>query len=652
MDFFEHQDAAKRYTSILIFYYFLSVAATITGVYFALVITIKASSSGEWTAGMVEELSLNYQPWWDPKLFFAVTSVTLLIVALGSLYKIMTLSKGGQAVAELLGGRIIPSSTTDPNERRLLNVVEEMAIASGVPVPPVYVLREEENINAFAAGFTPESAVIAVTRGCLERLSRDELQGVIAHEFSHILNGDMGLNIKLMGVLHGILVIALIGYMVVRTMPRTRSTGGGKKGNGAGLVLLFGFLLMIIGYVGVFFAKLIKSAVSRQREYLADASAVQFTRNPAGIAEALKKIGATYGGSRLETAHAEEASHMFFSNGLRTTLFSMMSTHPPLEERIRRIDPSFSGVIENFAEHSAKSILEAEPMASGFTDWPKVESGGPGARIEADAEKIIQSVGAPKVEHLDAARTLIAGLPNNLRQKTQESFGARAVVYALLLSADEKVRELQLAHLKTNADPLTVKECISAYNALVQLSAENRLPLLDLAVPALKMLSKGQYQRFRDDVWFLIKADSEVSIFEFALAIVLLRSVESAFLPPKVPSGRYKDAASVMPCCQVVLSALSHFGAENEAEAEASFNAGRRELGFPDDLKILEQGKCSMTSLNQALVELFEAAMSIKKLFLQACVKTIIRDNTVTVEEAELLRAVSEGLGCPMPVMR
>src|SRR5690606_28971990 len=269
--------------------------------------------------------------------------------------------QGGSVVAGLLGGLPVNPATDDPDERRLVNVVEEMAIASGVPVPAIYVLPGEESINAFAAGYGVHDAAVAVTRGALKHLTRDELQGVIAHEFSHILNGDMRLNIRLIGLLHGLLLLALIGRVLLRSGGRSR--GRRKEKGGSVQVALIGLGLVLLGYIGVFFGKLIKAAASRQREYLADAAAVQFTRNPEGIAGALKKIGALGAGSRIVHPRAEELSHLYFASGLRSSFAGLFATHPPLVERIRRIDPSFSGDFEGvFEAAAAREALAAGPQ--------------------------------------------------------------------------------------------------------------------------------------------------------------------------------------------------------------------------------------------------------------------------------------------------
>ena len=307
MDFFESQDAARQKTGRLVLLFVLAVVSIIVSVYLVV-------SGALFYTAETEEARL-----WHPELFLAVATATVAVVAGGSLYKIAQLRGGGRVVAEALGGRLIPRDATDPQQRKILNVVEEMAIASGVPVPEVFVMEEEPGINAFAAGKTFSDAAIGVSRGAMKLLTRDELQGVIAHEFSHILNGDMKLNLRLIGVLHGILILAIIGRIVLRS---AAFSGGGRsrddKGAGA-IFMILGIGLLAIGYIGVFFGHLIKSAISRQREFLADASAVQFTRNPDGIGGALKKIGGLSYGSKLINGRAEEVSHMCFGNALPPT---------------------------------------------------------------------------------------------------------------------------------------------------------------------------------------------------------------------------------------------------------------------------------------------------------------------------------------------
>ena len=364
-DFFQRQDHARRQTARLLVMFALSVAAIILAIYLVAVLG---------TAGVQQDHRYGAhahpaaQPsLWNPVLFAWVTLGTLLVVGFGSLYKIAELSAGGEQIALMLGGRAINPQTTDLAERRLLNVVEEMALASGIPVPPVYVLDHEPGINAFAAGHQPGDAVVAVSAGCLQYLTREELQGVMGHEFSHILNGDMRLNLRLIGIVYGILVLAILGYYVMRIAGV--SSGDSKREGGAAGFFLLGLALLIFGYLGVFFGNLIKSAISRQREFLADASSVQFTRNPGGIAGALKKIGGLADGSRIRDGHASEISHMFFGDAFAGSFFNLFATHPPLEERIRALEPEFDGQfpeVQPLAIMAEAVVPQAAAVAMGW----------------------------------------------------------------------------------------------------------------------------------------------------------------------------------------------------------------------------------------------------------------------------------------------
>src|SRR6202789_2648434 len=337
MDFFAQQEKTRKKTKWLVIYFILAVAAMIAAIYIAAVVIFSGVQLHQHRGNYYNDQSTPQISLWDPQIFLGVALGTIAIILIGSSYKTMALAAGGSAVSEMMGARLISSNTTDTDERKLLNVVEEMAIASGVPVPQVYVMDDEDGINAFAAGHKPGDATVTITRGCMKLLSRDELQGVIGHEFSHILNGDMRLNLRLMGTIFGILCLAIVGRVLLQALR------GGRGKNGAPIALI-GLILFVIGYIGVFFGRLIQAAVSRQREFLADASSVQFTRNPNGITGALKKIGGLgENGSRLSHAHSEELSHMFFGNGISEAFIGLLETHPPLTDRIRAFDPNFDG---------------------------------------------------------------------------------------------------------------------------------------------------------------------------------------------------------------------------------------------------------------------------------------------------------------------
>jgi Zn-dependent protease with chaperone function len=414
MDFFESQDRARRKSGLLVLYFVIAVVLMIASLYAAAVAVF-----GFTIRGQVEAEPIH---WFQPVILLTVTGITLAIIGLGSLYKIAELRSGGESVAAMLGGRRISTNTDDLAERQLLNVVEEMALASGVAVPAVYVMDNEPGINAFAAGFTPDDAVVSVNRGTLEYLTRDELQGVIAHEFSHILNGDMRFNIRLIGLLHGILLLGIIGYYLMRFSGTSGRSN--RSGKGGGQLVLLGLAAFVIGYVGLFFGRLIKAAVTRQREYLADASAVQFTRNPDGIGGALKKIGGLAAGSYMDTPEAESASHMFFGSGFRRMSFSIFATHPPLDERIRRIDPRFDG---RFPQVQPVRIGRepAPPPRPPKTGFPRPFKTPMGERLPLDPAVLLGAIGAPTSEHVAYSAQLIESLPGPIQVAVRDPFGAR-----------------------------------------------------------------------------------------------------------------------------------------------------------------------------------------------------------------------------------
>ena len=662
MDFFEHQDQARRATRRLVTYFVLAVVLIIFAVYGAVMLISFFSISS----------SLLIFDWWNPDIFLWVAVGTVAVIVIGSVYKVLMLSEGGEVVARWLGGRLVDPNTSNPQERRLLNVVEEMAIASGTPVPTVFLLEKEEGINAFAAGFTPADAVIAATKGTIELLSRDELQGVIAHEFSHILNGDMRLNIRLMGILNGILVIAMIGYGILRG---TGHRGSSSKRDGGGAVLAFGAALLVIGYVGVFFGKLIKSAVSRQREFLADASAVQFTRNPAGIAGALKKIGGLVYGSGIQNPKAEEASHLFFSDGMArakldksrgtairvpgkppvhtASAFNFMATHPPLSERIKRIDSSFDGQFplvklgpkEELAVETPTSAAQAEPPA------PMAPSTGAAARtIQVIPEELTQIVGKLTQAHLAYAAVLLSQLPSPLTTHVHETSGARAVIFALLLSPHSETRRAQFQLLNQAKDPLVSQETLESSTHIDRCPPQARLPLIDLALPALRNLSPRQYQEFKQLVDQMVQADQKIDLFEYTLCHILQRHLDPYFGKLRPPVVKYRSLEPLARETSLLLSYLAHSGHQKEEEAKEAFEEAAKKLKEGKaKLTFQTQEACDLKTLGRSLDRLTLVSPTLKRSLLQACSTCVSHDNQVTVEEGELLRAVADALDCPTP---
>ncbi len=634
-DFFEQQDVARRGTTRLVVLFSLAVLAIVVSVELLLAATMGFLGRDP------ETNEIDWSAVGDPRLLILATLGTLLVVGGGSLYKVAQLRGGGRVIAEELGGRLVDGSTSDPVERRLLNVVEEMAIASGTSTPPVYIMDGETGINAFAAGFAPQDAVIGVTRGAATTLDRDELQGVIAHEFSHILNGDMRLNIRLMGLLHGIFLIGMIGYFILRM---SFYSGGGRSRDSKGAlpIMALGAGLAIVGFAGTFFGNLIKAAVSRQREFLADSSAVQFTRHPGGIAGALKKIGGFVTGSKVENPNAPQASHMFF--GRATSGFSaMFSTHPPLGERIRRIDPSWDGEFPESPEAGdGASGMTSPPGAAGFAGAEA------GASASPDISNAVSQVGQPTPAHVAYAAELIERLPEPVVAAAHEPYGARAVVYALLLDRDPGPRGLQLAHLEAAADDGVYEETVRLAPIVERLDPGMRLPVLEIALPALRALTPRQVDLFQENVVALVEADEVIDLFEWSLERILLRDIQASFGATAPTRVRHRSASAVRFQLAVLLSVLAYVGSREPQAAERAFAEGWRTLSLPER-GLLPHEECGFTTLDAALVDLDRAAPQVKKRALEAAVACIAADRQVTVEEAELLRAVAASMSCPMP---
>lgn len=651
-DFFSWQDYARRQTTRLVVMFGLSVLAIILILYLVAVTALgqidsehqAPSRHASWSDHSGSGSLVSGGGYWNPPLFAAIGLGTLIVVGLGSLYKVAELSSGGESVALMLGGRPVDPQTKDPAERRFLNVVEEMSIASGVPVPPVFILENESGINAFAAGVHPNDAVVAVSQGALTYLNREELQGVVAHEFSHILNGDMRLNLRLIGLVYGILVLAIIGYYVMRST--SFSSRNDEKKGGAAAILFIGLAMYILGYLGVFFGNLIKSAISRQREYLADASAVQFTRYPAGIAGALKKIGGLAEGSRIRDSHAEEVSHMFFGDALAGSFFQLFATHPPLIDRIRRLDPEFQG---QFPE-----VEPADPSADAAPQRPvsRVATGAaqqvPVAAMALDNATRLSEVGRPQQDHLDYAGEVLRDLPAALADAAREPSSARALVYALLLARDDQpTRDRQFALLQSTSDAVVFRETGQLAEVVQSMDDRHRLPLAGLAVPALRHLSPAQYQSFRQVIDSLTKVDGKLDLFEYCLCTMLFSYLDVQFHLRPAPTVRYRSISPLQAPLATILSALAYAGQSQAEEVQKAFLTGVE--GLAPKVVLLPAEQCTFTNFDAALGELAQAAPPVKRQVLAACLRCITADGTITSKESELLRTIAAALACPLP---
>lgn len=640
-NFFEHQDQARRNTRTLLLLMTLGVFAMGLAIY--LLFFVVRRFSMPMSVDYLEPL-----PWFQPELLAMSVFGTGALVAMASLGRTLSLRSGGGArVAETLGGRLVSGNPRDVLEKRFVNVLEEMSIASGLPVPRAYVLDGEVGINAFAAGMSSTDAVVAVTRGCLEKLTREELQGVVAHEMSHITHGDMRINMRLMGVVFGILCIAYVGRLLLRFGSDHRSSRGRSEAGSmrAGVVAL-GVGLLAIGLLGELCAKLIKAAIGRQREYLADASAVQFTRNPEGIAGALKKIGGFSEGSVVEGARAEEASHMFFGD-IHARLNGLFATHPPLMERIRRVNPGFDGLMPEVAPGIAQP--HEQPFV-GFSPYQtqSTPSDTPPTGAAANAvtsTEMTSSVGTLKPDAVASAQQFLRDLPAELREGVHNAFTASAIAYAMLWCSDPAVAEKQDALLR-RASGGALADATQRVLPLVQrVSRAHCLALAELLSPALHALSPDQRANFHRTVLSLVAADQRLSLFEHLLSESLV-----AMIAPhaKREVSRRLKSSMVQREVELLLSLLAQVGATTAADVEVAFQHAAARL--PElRLQLVAPAEGQLRGLSHCLNALRSLAPLESARIVDAMAHCALSNQRVTTDEATLVAAACLALSVPMP---
>mgnify|MGYP000566104182 CR=1 FL=1 len=662
MDFFGHQDQARKRTRQLVVLFVLALFTLIflTNLLVAGVLWGNPDIFPELGNKTIRDPSLldifQYMSW---QSWFTISAIVCSFVGLAYFYKVVKLSGGGASIAETLGGRLLHPDSDDFYEKRLLNIVEEMAIASGMPVPQVYLLDDEIGINAFAAGFQPSDAVIGVTKGCLTKLSRLQMQGVIGHEFSHILNGDMRMNMRLIAILFGILCIGLLGRIILnagarhsvysrgRSQTSIFSNSSSKKEGGIPLFLI-GLGFMILGYSGVFFGKLIQAAVSRQREYLADASAVQFTRDPQAIAEALKVIGYGGVGSAIGHSRREEFSHAFFGNAIYShfsSRFGFLSTHPKLEERIRRIDKHWDG--EWVAPQTLKQAYDESPQLA-----PK---------SELSTEDLLTGVAAAMSAAIDyptPANSATQPLSSNqepnridaeaeLTAAAHDPMKARALCYTLLLAPNTSlVHDQQLDVIKQLCGDGLYQSVNQLIPLAVLLNESKRLPMIDKAIPALKLLSEDQYTDFKQLLVKLVQADGKIDLFEWCLYRMILQYLNPTFNKAKAVKAKHGNAKKVHTEIETVLSFVANHGHETLEGAMESFAVAANTGGF-DNIK-LQARTSSFKTFNIALDTLTEAFPHVKGRVMKALAAGI-QVNGVEAAERELVQTIGAILECPTP---
>lgn len=633
MNFFEAQDDARRRSKWLVGYFALAIIGVIVSVYAIVYMAMDYM-------GMAASL-------WMPGVFAVTALATGGVMGTGSLFKTMQLNGGGEVVARDMGARQVDPHTRDADERRLVNVVEEMAIASGVPVPGIWIMDEELGINAFAAGTEPGNAVVAVTRGCLQRLSRSELQGVVAHEFSHILNGDMRLNMRLMGLLFGILMISMLGRMLFETLRfmRIRSSSS-RDGGGVGVIVaivMAGLALMIVGSLGVFFGRLIQAAISRQREFLADASAVQFTRDPTGIAGALKKIGGQQFGSKIHAPKAAEASHLFFADG---GMFSYgLATHPPLDIRIRALQANWDG---EFVASELPEVAEGRKYRHGGASQAAAVSnlaGSVGLSPPPIPRQSIERLGEPTEIDVGVGHLVHAGLQSGWIRACHDREEAQALVFGLLLAEDDKLREEEIMFIKNGAGNDAGELALHWNHELGEVHSSQKIALIDLSIPALRGLSLPEYDRFVEITQWLIASDGHVDLFEFMLQRVVERHLDAHFRGRAFPKIRHRKMETLLTEANILVTTMAAVGGQDQMQQAYAVATAES----PWQMDMAAPANCGLRNIEAALEKFNQATPLVKKQLLRMLGLAAMQDGELASREAELLRATADAIGCSVP---
>lgn len=629
MNFFEHQDQARKKIRLLVLLFILAVLVilAVANTVVMIGLTLLVYSREEAFASLITG-----QLYFSLDACLLTTTLVASTVTLAVVNKNASLRQGVQTLAESLGGRLVPPNTTNPDERRLLNIVAEMAIASGMPVPDVYVLKWEKGINAFAAGHGPSDAVIGVTLGCLEQLNRSQLQGIIAHQFGHILNGDVLLNMRLISILHGITFIGNMGYQLLRVT----AVGVGARiskvtGRTTILLTIFAFLLIAVGWLGFFLGGLIRAALVRQREYLADAFAVQFTRNADGLKEALLIIGGFDEGSEIYNIHALEASHLFFCNALLRNSF-LTRTHPPLQRRIRRIQPDWDGQYisrKSRSEKTARAIAKARNQANGFSNTS------------------ILSAFSASIFHDSVLKREQRCAIEEVRKLTQDPLSATVLCYAILLNVVPVINQAQKRYLEKYLEPQIMTELRSAESALATIPTDCRVALLSLCFPGLRRLSQAQYEQFRHHLKMLIKADDKISMFEWCVFQLIRHYLDKAFNLRKADPHEYNKIEAVATDFQIVLSMLVHEGTHDAHGKARAFGFGANTAGLYS-VSLLPKAALSIDDFTRAVSKLSHTSPCMKDKVIRAMIGTARFDGRLGVMERAIVTTVAAAMDAPL----
>jgi Zn-dependent protease with chaperone function/uncharacterized tellurite resistance protein B-like protein len=648
MDFFTLQDKAKKQTRFLIFLFIVAVAAIVftTNLIFYFAISTQTSmpsSISQWLS----------QPYW-----LYVTGGTLILIIGTSLWRSWQLKSTPDAIAKMVNATQVLLSSKEKQERVLINVVEEMSIASGMPIPKLFIMKQEQGINAFVAGLDTSQVTLVVTQGLLDNLNRQELQGVIAHEYSHVFHGDMRINVRLIGILAGILVIGQLGGLLLRSGGYRHAFGrssNNKSSNNAGGIIFIGVGLFAIGYIGLFFGRMIKAAISRQREFLADASAVQYTRDKEGIASALNKISMHQNHSLLSSAKAEEMSHMCFGESVKQSFSSLLATHPPISERIKAVNPGFS-MRQKYQNNSTKqannesrdhnqnssysnlddAIVGSHFIQSSSENLPKTISD------PIDSARIISSIGDVSPQQVLLAKALVNSIPKQLLSIAHGE-SDQTESYSLVIALLKISQNNTIASDKTNRYAMSHNAFQELTNQLAQLNFQQQHCLLDMSLARIEQLSSADNKAFVADLARMVAGDHQISQTEF----MIYASAVKRALPAKNKKiiHRFKLVGNEVRLFFNLLFQQSHL--EFNAK-QSQFDRQMKLFGI--ETSKLKEFTLNISILSQALNNIAQLNPMLKKDFIQACIDVVKNDDEISQTEYELLRILGAYLDSPFPI--
>ncbi len=640
MNFFERQDAARRNSRLLVVLFIVAMAVIVLVIDVAVVAFV-------FVAALIFVHRALEIPGWVHGIAIVGTIATIAWVSIRKSIELR--SGGGQAVAQMMGARRVVPVNATPAERRLLNVVQEMAIAAGTRVPSVYVMDQAGGINSFAAGYDGSFCVIVVTRGVLETLNRDELQAVIGHEFSHIVNGDMALNLRMIGILAGLLFIGAAGEHMLRVALEGTSEGSQYEEAGGILGILGGFivgiLLTVVGYAGLVAGRIIKAMVAREREFLADAGSVQFTRNPEGLAGALDQARRKH--SFVLHPNVEDVSHLFFAEAVYLEEERALSTHPLVAERIRRLLPRFKGDDyrnrrpDTVAELQRTAYAEARAVAGrralSDQDWKLTPN---------EAVALAGTVGERDVR---VATALLDALPGDARDALRTKGGSRALVVALILSADDKALAQEIEALRAARFDHLAATASALASVGRTLPRTWHLPVLDLALAELRDQDEKERHDLVRALDAVVRADRRITAYRFAY----VSFVRSQLEPRKSAMGGRKALESLAPEVALMLSMVAHAGCAHEGtraeDAAKAFAAGAAEMGLAGRITPVAREGCDLQHVCAALEKLRDLAPLAKARFIKGLFAAITSDGVIRVVEAALMRMIGAVLDCPLP---